>query len=625
MKAFSFFSRSSLFIILLLFSWISFGQQSMLITTLGDPESSLSSPEMENYQKVIVLGHHETITPVTLASIADVQVNGSITFNIPGYDKPLTAELERIEYNGPQDYTWAGNITNIKGDITLIYSPEGAIGSIHLEDAYYMIHPLSATKNALTKFNGHYSPATCGVDHSAGQKNDVINQEICKEAFECYATVDVLVLVNEDAKRWLDTAFVYTVFGQMYIRLALESVATAMANSDIGNINFRYAIQDFDFTTSTNVLADIGRLQLDASEIRDQSNADLVLLLTNQPFATANGGTFGIAFVGPGDDLAYGIVEVPFLVQPRYTFAHELGHMFGAHHDRLSPTPGPWDECPHAFIFNDTSRTTRRTILATLPAPVTGLERIPHYSNPDVQYRGSSTGTLDDNNAGRIKNTKCMIADYREGGFNINILGDRRICIEEGYTLLEADVGNVFPGQLSGFPPYTYEWRCNSDGIFDGSEEIIGTSSSVQVAIDHGFTTFFVQLQVTSVDRVVKKTVARIKLVNCFSDNLDHNEFNGSLLYDTNVAVQEDLFSVSFSPNPTTGKGELKIELMREDQLTVRIMNVDGSLLSELYQAKLQRGLHLIEFDLSHLSMGIYYLEIQQNNNIGYLPVVLSK
>ena len=624
MKAFSFFSRFSIFFILLLLSLTSFGQQSALITALGDPESSLSPQERESYQKVVALGSHETIIPVALANIADVQVNGSITFNIPGYSKPLTAELERIEYNGPQDYVWAGNIINTEGDITLIYSPEGSIGSIHLEDAYYMIHPLSATKNALTKFNGQYSKASCGVDHSAGQRTDVINLEICKEAFECYATVDVLVLINEDARRWLDTAFVYTVFGQMYIRLALESVATAMANSEVGNINFRYAIQDFDFPTGPDVATALRDFRVSVSSLRDQTNADLVLLLTNHPYANANGGTFGIAFVGPGDDRAYSIVEVPFLIQPRYTLAHELGHLFGAHHDRLSPTSGPWDECPHAFFFSDMG-TTRRTILATLPAPVTGLERIPHYSNPDVQYRGSSTGTLDDNNAGRIKNTKCIVANYRDGGFNVRILGDRRICIEEGYTLLEADVGNVFPGQLSGFPPYTYEWRCNSDGIFDGSEEIIGTSSSVQVAIDHGFTTFFVQLQVTSVDGVVKETVARIKLVNCSSNNLNRNEFNGSLIYDTNVKVQRDILSTSFSPNPTTGKGELKIELMKEDQLTVRIMNVNGSLLSEVYQAEMQKGIHRIEFDLSHLPTGIYYLEVQQNNNIEYISVVMSK
>jgi len=618
MKAFSFFS------ILLLFSWTSFGQQSALITALGDPESSLSPQEKESYQKVVALDSHETIIPVTLASIADVQVNGSITFNIPGYSKPLTAELERIEYNGPQDYVWAGNITNTEGDITLIYSPEGAIGSIHLEDAYYMIHPLSATKNALTKFNGQYSQASCGVDHSAGQRMDVINQEICKEAFECYATVDVLVLINEDARAWLDTAFFYTVFGQMYIRLALESVSAAMANSDIGNINFRYAIQDFDFTTSGDIALDINELRNSASGLRDQSNADLVVLLTNQPYATASGGTFGIAFVGPGNDQAYGIVEVPFLVRPRYTLAHELGHMFGAHHDRLSLTSGPWDECPHAFLFSDMG-TTRRTILATLPAPVTGLERIPHYSNPDVQYRGSNTGTLDDNNAGRIKNTKCTVANYRNGGFNVRILGDRRICIEEGYTLLEADVGNVFPGQLSGFPPYTYEWRCNSDGFFDGSEEIIGTSSTVQVAIDHGFTTFFVQLKVTSSDGVVKKTVARIRLANCFSDNLIQSELNESLIHNTGAQPQEDAFSTSFSPNPTTGAGELRVDIKRKGKLSVRIMNVNGILIAEVYHNNVPKGIQHIDLELPQLAAGIYYLEIQQDNNIEYLPVILSK
>jgi len=577
---------------------------------------------MENYQKVIALGHHETIIPITLASIADVQMNGSLTFNIPGYSKPLTAELERIEYNSPQDYTWAGNIINTEGDITLIYSPEGAIGSIHLEDAYYMIHPLSATKNALTKFNGHYSLATCGVDHSGGQSSDVINQEICKEAFECPATVDVLVLINQDARTWLDKAL--PSFRAPYIDLALESVATAMANSEVGNINFRYYVQDFNYQTSGNIRDDIRLMPSVIGGLRDQTNADLVLLLTNEPYATASGGTFGIAFIGPNDDLAYGIIEVPFLVQPRYTLAHELGHLFGAHHDRLNPQPGPWDECPHAFIFSDTSRATRRTILASLPPPVTGLERIPYYSNPDVQYRGSSTGTLDDNNAGRIKNTKCMVANYRNGGFNINILGDRRICIEEGYTLLEADVGNVFPGQGSGFPPYTYEWRCNSDGIFGGSEEIISTATTVQVAIDHGFTTFYVQLQVTSSDGVVKKTVARIRLVNCFSDNLGQNE-NGSLIHNINAKPQEDIFLASFSPNPTTGIGELKVELKKKGKLRIQIMNANGSLLSAIYHTEMPKGIHHIELDLLHFPAGIYYLEVQQKNNIEYLPLVLSK
>ncbi|MEM9681572.1 MAG: zinc-dependent metalloprotease family protein, partial [Bacteroidota bacterium] len=461
--------------------------------------------------RVSNLDYSGDIKVVTIGNIAEIQKDAVISFSIPGVERSFTAELESIDYRGPLDYTWAGKLTNEEGNITLTYSIDGIIGYIHLIDDSYFIHPISSTKNALVKDNAEPMNKICATIESDDENRSSASVELCEANDECNALIDILILVNPDAQDWI-TRRAPSRAGLLYIANAIQSIEDAMRNSEIENIEFRYFIDSHPFITTDNISNDAFRMRSSTRQIREDISVDLVIMLTNQGYA----GAFGIAFVGPGFNQSYAIVEVPFLLAPRFTLAHEMAHLFGARHDRGSFNPGELDECPHAYIFQDENRNERRTILADLN-PFSGLSRIPYYSNPKVLFQGRTTGTDEDNNAGRISNTKCIVASHRDAGFTVAIAGQGKICIEDEYTILEASVSPPFIG-LPGRPPYEYEWRCNESGIFDSSDPgiLLGTETEVQVsASDHRNSFFFVQLKVTSSDGVVKTKTKKIIVDPC--------------------------------------------------------------------------------------------------------------
>jgi len=169
----------------------------------------------------------------------------------------------------------------------------------------------------------------------------------------------------------------------------------------------------------------------DIHSLRDEHHADVVILIVETP---PGGG--GFAFImrrvsrHAYADSAFAVLAHAEALYPNFLFAHELGHVLGARHDRdpYSPLGEPYT---HNFGFVGPSSMTSSAVSScpcqtivppdywkTIMAASGTHERIKRFSNPDVLYQGTPLGiptTQQDaaDNRRTLHNTSAVVASYR--------------------------------------------------------------------------------------------------------------------------------------------------------------------------------------------------------------------
>lgn len=224
--------------------------------------------------------------------------------------------------------------------------------------------------------------------------------------------VDVLVLYTPDvaqaqgggANGMLDFAL-----------SAILSMNESLSGSQTGVQAKLAAAVQIDYAETGDLYTDIARLKdgsdgfLDQAQVlRKQYAADLVCLLVE----TGNASGVGYLLTSPSGspDFGYSVVMRSAAVF-NLSFAHELGHNLGCHHDRDHATSG-FLPCSYGYRFFGTDGMQYRTVMSYSPG-----QRIPRYSNPDVSYAGTPTGVADGqpgsaDNAKTIRATAGIVSQY---------------------------------------------------------------------------------------------------------------------------------------------------------------------------------------------------------------------
>ncbi len=68
-------------------------------------------------------------------------------------------------------------------------------------------------------------------------------------------------------------------------------------------------------------------------------------------------------------------------------------------------------------------------------------------------------------------------------------------------------------------------------------------------------------------------------------------------------------------PNPSQGKLNVALELNRDSQTEIQLLNIHGQKVASVYEGKLMRGSNLLSADLT-LSSGLYYLTVSQDGAV---------
>lgn len=162
-----------------------------------------------------------------------------------------------------------------------------------------------------------------------------------------------------------------------------------------------------DYNDSGSLSADLDHITRSSAvrQQRDAAKADQVTLLVGQ------GDWAGIAWLmlqnSPSfESRAFSVVQARYAGS--FTFAHELGHNLGCHHDKQNAGLAIQ---PYAYGWRFQVDTTFRTIMAYQPGVQSG-----HFSNPRKTFRGVPTGTANADNVRVILETKRTVANFRVGG-----------------------------------------------------------------------------------------------------------------------------------------------------------------------------------------------------------------
>ena len=227
-----------------------------------------------------------------------------------------------------------------------------------------------------------------------------------------------------------------------------------------------------DYRESGSMSTDLTRLQ-DGSDghmdelhaLRDQFGADLVSLIEDD----ASGCGLAYRMTSASSSFAsYAFSVVHYdCATGYYSFAHELGHNQGAHHD---PDNAGSAIYPYAYGYQDPFRSFRTVMAYNCDG---GCQRVDHFSNPAILLNGQPTGAdgLSDN-ARTLNNTAATVAAFREqvaqqppsapSALTATAAGYSAIALEwsdtasdeSGFHLERSEDGAAF-AQVASLPPNT--------------------------------------------------------------------------------------------------------------------------------------------------------------------------
>ena len=599
-----------IFALLMLCQSNAYGQVGGFITALNENSTQLSSEQRRILQHIRTLPYTRTAQLVQIGNLADVQRNGVLSFQIPGLAQTFTAQAVIVDYTDEKKYSWAGNITNLPGAYVGLVAEQGTIaGFIQLPKHYYTLYPLGGKWCILQEHNPSGSePISCLINNESHQAQEQQGDDPCEPNYNnCDALLDVLVLGTPEAQ----SAFVSPWDAVALLGTAFLSLNWAFQNSDIPNKSARYHWVNFDFSfadpSDQSIVIDRNNLigNLNIQSLRDAYGADIVVLLADERYS----GAFGIAGqILTDSPNAFAIVEVPYLANPRWTFAHEIGHLLGGRHSTcdLLNVPLACDDtpvCSHGFIFDDVAGNKQQTIMALFDSDNPNDTRILNYSNPDIDFNGAATGDNDHNNARVIRNHACEVANFKtRQSFDASIHTSGTFCemINTGFifNMYQANVTMPSAGN-PGIGPYSYEWRWSESGIINASSPgtCLGNEELLFIPV-YACPGFFLHLRVISSDGITINRTAWVYTGLCYV--CDSGGKTDNIHSDLNISYTVTNQQISFQiPDWAIGTALLfrLFDLNGRELTHGTVENADdygqvavGNLPSGLYLCRLQNG-----------------------------------
>lgn len=440
----------------------------------------------------------------------------------------------------------------------------------------------------------------------------------------CYASSKLLILVSEESMDYIGSSDV-----ELYLTNLIERTNLALQRSETNVTVYYDFVEDFDWDKKDEIFVGVDTdsfaVNNEAQLLRDQYNADLVVLLT-YPYNNNNNGEGGaVAEIGIDCNNAYAIVVPQKTGYPNYVFPHEIGHLFGGHHDGFDSGFG--GHCAKGYRIKDNNNILLRNTLMVNDADNI---KILNYSNPDVTYNGYPTGRYRDEDnildsinmegtthiANRINQTNCTIADYNADiDLSVRISGSATICNNsQPYT------AHVF----SSSSGYSYDWSYSFDGV--NTTPLSGTSATIDLTPPLNVAscqTFFLHAKVTDNNGVEGKYAKRIRRLNgsCEECQIPSLENDSEKLLQ--IVREEVNSNISIHPNPSTGNIQLRWIISTESNIFIELYELTGQLLVRENHI-LYKGLNTLDFNFS-LPNGIYYLKGSTNQQDFNYPVIIQK
>lgn len=313
-------------------------------------------------------------------------------------DTTVVAELTAPTFRSEGGYrTWSGTVDGDEGSTVVLVEQDGALaGTVTTKVATYRLQSLPDGSTRIDQMDESQFPAGEELALPPADADTAGTVEgpptggpgIAADAGD--PVVDVLVAYSAAAKSRKG--------GQAAmdadIALMIEQTNSAFSDSGI-NASVRLVHSAEVALNSTVDGTTLGRLANTSDGVydelhvlRDTYGADLVALITDNPGGSACGIGYLLNNVSPAfAPYGFSVSEVG-CATGNLSFTHELGHNFGASHDR-----GAWAgtaPVPYGYGWVNPQQGWRTVMAYANACP--GCGRLLRFSNPDLMYNGAPMG-----------------------------------------------------------------------------------------------------------------------------------------------------------------------------------------------------------------------------------------
>lgn len=264
----------------------------------------------------------------------------------------VAATFDRFDPN-PNGVTWVGRVAgDPKSSVTLVYGQGMLTASLLTATGTFTIRPAGAGVHVIAEVDQALLPREAEpvpVTYTAAElevASDVILSDTA-------GVIDVMVVYTPLARTHVGSQ---TAIEQL-IATAVSETNTSYANSQIAQRIRLVHTAPVEYTEVSNFGTSLAELRAGSgpglegvAALRDQYGADLVMMLIHPTAPSA----CGIAYVQNSVSTAFASsgfsVTDTSCMSPGFTFAHELGHNMGAHHDwyvSASQVPFPY---AHGYV-----------------------------------------------------------------------------------------------------------------------------------------------------------------------------------------------------------------------------------------------------------------------------------
>lgn len=379
------------------------------------PDAGLSSLERERLSDIRGRPTSRDVRVARLAEGAPAMLREGHTVRMSLTDGlQVAARGESVSRRAAEDVSWAGPLEGREGWVQMVMMDEGITATVTVDNTLYNIEPIGRGLHAVSRIDMSSFPPDHPADYPGGSLSDAIGDAV--GAFQARQKDDGDVSIA--AATTIRVMVVYTASAasatsiSSKIQLAFDEANQSYANSGV-NISLTkahtaqvtYNEAGASYSTHVNRLKGTSDGYMDnVHSLRNTYTADVVVLVVNDSEAC------GIAAAIKATSTSAFAVAHYSCITGYYSFAHEIGHLQGARHDRYVDSSTSPYAYGHGFI---PAAKNWRTVMA-YGNNCGNCTRINYWSNPGRTYGGVAMGTTTyEDNARVLNNTATTVAGFR--------------------------------------------------------------------------------------------------------------------------------------------------------------------------------------------------------------------